>query len=134
MKYIAHKRFKGKAICGEVNIPAQTECSLQDGVILCDDLPICFSTSEIAHQYFAPNDDGNGMKRGKLTQAIQKTLSKRDDNYQPRWDKIWEDELCQKYKREEYADYWLWNHDFFNADIEDLRYIAHLIGVKGATL
>lgn len=25
-------------------------------------------------------------------------------------------------------DYWLWNHEFYNAPIEDLRYIAKLVG------
>lgn len=134
MTYITHKRFKGEGICGAVNVPAQINLHLQDNIIIYNNSAICFATSEIAHQYFARNDDGNGMERGNLTQAIQKALSKRDNNYQTRWDKIWEDDICQQYKREEYADYWLWNHKFFNADIEDLRYIAHLIGVKGATL
>lgn len=130
MKYIVHKRFNGKAICGDVNIPAMTKCSEQNGVIYCNGKPICYTTSENAHQYFANNDDGNGMKRGKLTQAIQKALSKRDAKYQSRWDKIWGDLRCQKYKRKEYNDYWLWNHDFFNAEIDDLVHIANLIGIK----
>ena len=38
--------------------------------------------------------------------------------------------LCQKYKKAGHEDYWLWNHDFYNADIEDLKYIANLIGAK----
>ena len=43
---------------------------------------------------------------------------------------MWEDALCQKYKKPEHEDYLLWNHDFYNADIEDLKYIANLIGAK----
>ena len=130
MNYIVHRRFKDKAICGDVNIPAMTEVEEVDGVILYDGKPICFVASENAHQYFARNDDGNGMLRGKLTQAIQKTLSKRDENYQARWDKVWEDKVCQPYKRVEYEDFWLWNHAWFNAPIEDLRHIAQLVGAK----
>lgn len=130
MNYIVHRRFKDRAICGDVNIPAMTELEDMDGVIMYDGKPICFDTSENAHQYFARNDDGNGMLRGKLTQSIQNTLSKRDKNYQARWDKVWDDEACQQYKRVEYADFWLWNHAWFNAPIEDLRHIAQLVGAK----
>lgn len=130
MKYIVHKRFDDKAICGDVNIPAMTDCSEQNGIIYCNGKPICYTLSQNARQYFARNDDGNGLKRGRLTQSIQKMLAKRDDKYQTRWDKIWDDLRCQKYKRKEYKDYWLWNHDFFNAEIDDLVYIANLIGIK----
>lgn len=130
MKYIAHRRFRKEAIYSPVNIPAKTELTCEDGMITYKNTPICRDTSDNAHQYFTRNDDGQGMERGRLTQAIQKTLANRDEHYQERWDRVWEDPLCQKYKRPEYADYWLWNHDFFNADIGDLRYIAKLIGAK----
>ena len=26
--------------------------------------------------------------------------------------------------------FWLWNYEFFNAPVEDLRHIANLIGAK----
>lgn len=130
MQYITHKRFKDNAICGQVNIPALSVCEKNGNTIYFDGKPVCFVTSENAHQYFARNDDGQGVERGKLTQEIQRRLAKRDGDYQARWDKVWEDKTCQKYKREEYDDFWLWNHEFFNANIEDLRYIAELIGVK----
>ena len=129
MKYIVHKRFKNKAICGDVNLPALTTCECDGIVIFHNDLPICLVGSENAHQFFARNDDDMGMERGKLTQAIQKELSKRDDRHQMRWDKVWNDKICQQYKRNEYSDYWLWNHDFFNADIETLKYILSLIEI-----
>lgn len=131
MQYVTHRRFKDNAICGQVNIPALTVCKKIGNTIYFDGKPICFTTSENSHQYFARNDDGQGIERGKLTQGIQRKLAKRDSSYQNRWDKIWEDKVCQKYKREEHDDFWLWNHEFFNADIEDLRHIAKLIGVKG---
>jgi len=130
MKYITHRRFKGKAICGDVNIPALTELENTDGMICYGEKMLCYETSENAHQFFARNDDGNGMLRGKLTQAIMKQLKKHDDKHQERWDKVWDDPACQPYKRPEYEDHWLWNHDFFNADIEILKYIAELVGAK----
>ena len=130
MQYIVHKRFKGKGIGGEMNLPVFTVCQEENGMISYDGKAICVNTSENAHQYFARDNDGKGFLRGKLTQAIQQKLSKRDDNYQTRWDKIWEDPMCQKFKKKEHGDYWLWNHAFFHAEIEELQYIADLIGVK----
>lgn len=130
MKYIVHKRFKEKAICGNVNIPALTECEAINGMIYFNHKPICLITSENAHLYFARNDDRNGMQRGKLTSDIISKLKTRDNNYQERWNKIWDDAVCQAYKRHEYSDHWLWNHAFYNADINTLLYIAKLIEVR----
>lgn len=127
MDYITHTRFKGMAICGQLNLPALTTLEEVDGMIYYHDMPVCLSKSENAHKHFARNDDNQGMERGRLTQAITKTLENNDDKYQERWDKVWEDAICQKYKRTEYADYWLWNHAFFNADIADLEHIYNLI-------
>lgn len=128
--YITTKRFKGQAITSEVNIPYGTEVQCVIGYIVHDNLPICADHSQNAYDYFARNDDGKGLERGKLIQEIKKVLSKKDDEYQARWDKVWENEVCQKYKRVEYSDYWLWNHEFYNAEIEDLRHIAGLLSIK----
>lgn len=128
--YITTKRFKGQAITSEVNIPYGTEVQCVIGYIVHDNLPICANHSQNAYDYFARNDDGKGLERGKLIQEIKKVLSKKDSGYQDRWDKVWEDEVCLKYKRPEYSDYWLWAHNFYNAEIEDLWYIAGLLSIK----
>jgi hypothetical protein len=130
MKYIVHRRFKGKAICGDVNLPAMTELEDVNGVLMYNGRPICGVVCENAYHYFARNDDGNGMLRGKLTRNIMKTLESADEKYQDRWDKVWDDEICQPYKRADYEDHWLWNYDFFGADIDVLQHIADLVGVK----
>lgn len=130
MKYIVHKRFKGKAICGDVNLPAMTECECDGNIVRCNGKDICSAKSENAHQFFTINEDGKGMERGRLTRSIQKTLAQNDEDHQARWDKVWDDEKCQPYRRKDYTDYWLWNHDFFNADIDVLKHIAKLVGVK----
>ena len=132
MQYIVHKRFKNTSIGGDVNLPVFTICEEYEGIIFYNDIPICAIASENAHSHFARNDDGQGIVRGKLIQSIQKKLNgnKTKSGYQDRWDKIWDDELCQKYKRTEHKDYWLWNHEFYNAPIEDLKYIADLIGAS----
>lgn len=132
MKYVVHRRFKDNAICGSINLPAMTECECEDGLITYNNTAICYATSENAHQFFAVNEDGMGMERGRLTQSIQKALAKCDGSYQERWDKVWKDSVCEEYRRKDYEDFWLWGHDFFNADIDVLRYIAKLVGAKEA--
>ena len=123
MKYIVYKRFKGKAICGRVNLPSLTECHMTDGVICCGGRPLCVATSENAHNYFMRNDDGMGMIRGNLIYLIKGHLSRHKD----RWERVWADEKCHKYRRKEHADYWLWNHDFYNAAISELKYIYDMV-------
>lgn len=134
MKYITHRRFKGNSICGSVNLRATTEVQCENGVIYFDKGIICTDHSEDAHQFFSRNDDGNGMERGRLTQAIIKTLAQtkgRDDPYhQERWDRVWNDTICQPYKSDTHKDRWFWNHEFYNADIDVLRYIAKLVGAQ----
>lgn len=85
-------------------------------------------TSQNAYDYFSRDDDSHGKLRGKLVTSIKAKLEKRDAGYQARWNKVWGDALCQKYRRPEHEDWWLWNYDFFNAPIPDLRYIAGLVG------
>lgn len=128
MNYIVCRRFKGKALCGYINLSAMTECECIKGVITHKGKPICYAASENAHQFFATNEDGMGMERGRLTQEIQKELAKLDADHQKRWDKVWDDPVCHKYKREDHEDHWLWNQAFFGAGIDDLRHIARLVG------
>lgn len=130
MKYITHRRFKSKCMSGEVNFPALTEFDCRGGVIFYGSTPICYDTSEDAFQFFARDDDGNGLLRGNLTQLIQKTLRKHDEKHQARWDKVWEDPYCLPYKQEAFEDHWLWNYDFYNAEILTLQHIATIVGAK----
>ena len=128
MDYICFNRFKQKALCGEVNIPYGTKLYEVDNVISYCGKPICYTKSQNAYNYFARNDDGKGLERGKLTAEIIKLLNNRKDGkYQNRWDRIWGDLSLLKYKRPEHDDHWLWNFDFFNASIEELNRIKSMI-------
>lgn len=136
MQYVAHRQYKTNKTVAlkQVNIPIGAKIETIGDFIAWKNMAVCVVTSEDAHQYFARNDDGQGMLRGRLTQAIQKALRNTAESeaeaiaLREKWDKVWNDKLCQRYKRVEHEDYWLWNHDFFNAPIFDLYHIAALVG------
>ena len=128
MCYICFNSFKQNALCGEVNIKYGKKLDEENNVISYCGNPICYTKSQNAYDYFARNDDGKGLERGKLTAEIIKLLNNRKDGkYQDRWDRIWGDLSLLKYKRPEHDDYWLWNYDFFNASIEELNRIKSMI-------
>ena len=114
MDYICTKRLKKHHLSGNDIIPSMTKCTEQNGLIYLDCKPICYTTSQIAHDHFSRNDDGKGMERGRLVQEIQHILSKPGKTRQKRWDAVWGDGICQKYKRADHEDFWLWNHEFYN--------------------
>lgn len=126
-EYIVHRRFKKACLSGRVNIPCLTKCHTQNGIIMLNNAPICYVTSEDAHQYFAVNYDGKGLLRGQLTQAIQRRLLSLKHTNVSRREELWKDPVCLRYRRREFTDHWLWNHLFFNASIHDLKYIYNLI-------
>jgi len=127
--YIVKKRARFNAICGQVNIPYGTKVEASDGFLLLNGERLCATVSQNGLDFFAQNDDGNGEERGKLTIAIMQRLEKKDKNHQNRWDRVWDDKLCQKYRRKDHDDYWLWSKDFFDAPISDLQYIEKLIKI-----
>ena len=128
MHYIVTRRFRGKAICGAVNLTYGTACDTQDGYLILDDgRCLCAVTSQNAYDYFSRDDDGMGRDRGKLVQDIRSTLERRDAKYQARWNRLWADEEANKLRRTEYEDYWLWSFAFYNADVNELRRISRLL-------
>lgn len=126
--YLCRKRARFDGISGQVNIPYGTALIRQDGFLMHQNKPLCGITSQNAYDFFSQNDDGMGRERGDLVGRILSKLQKRDSGYQARWNKVWEDARCQKYKRPEHEDHWIWNFDFYNGPVEDLRHIAGLIG------
>lgn len=132
MQYVVHRRLRCKSLSGDVNLPFGTICTLNGEILEKDGKPLFFVTSENAHQYLARNDDGRGIERGKLTQEIQQRLQpqrnlKDEAKRRRAWNRIWNDEKLKPYKMREHPDHWLWNHAFFNADIETLHYILKVI-------
>lgn len=156
MKYIAHRRFRGVDLNRKyVNIPFGFECESSNGILYYNGSWLMTERSSNCYQYFARNDDGNGLQRGKLTHEILtmlrplsyprkvppqwEVLSQRQINavatkngfLRSAWDRIWDDPRLRKFKRIEFADDWIWNHEFYNAEISDLEYIINLIKGEG---
>lgn len=123
MTYLVTRRFKAKTMSGTVNLPYGTVCELRGETIYHGGKPLCFVTSENAHNYFSRNDDGQGERRGELVHDILARLK----GNQEAWGRVWDAPAIRKYKRVEFADYWLFNHDFYNAPIEDLEYILKIV-------
>lgn len=131
--YIVTTKFNSHAISGHMVIPEGTTLNAYRGYIVCPQGVVCSVASQNAFDYFSQNDDGKGRERGKLVHDILRRLRKLKPSAQRHdhtWRKIWEDAVCLKYKRPEHDDHWVWNYDFYNADIEDLEYIRNLI-IKG---
>lgn len=127
--YIAKKRARFHGISEQVNIPYGTALETKGQFLALDGKPVCAVTSQNAYDYFAQNDDGCGEERGRLTLSIINRLSKHDQNHQARWNRVWEDAVCQQYRRPEHEDHWLWNYDFYNAPVADLQHIEELINI-----
>lgn len=132
-EYLVTKRFKDKAVCGDLNLPFGTKCFVNGLAICCDKGEICYIASDNAYEYFTQNDDGCAVLRRKLIDSIFNAVSRSKQDvagYDEKWDKIWQDCTCLKYRREDCGDDWVWNYDFYNASITDLQYIAKLVNAK----
>lgn len=130
IQYITKKRMKGLAICGLVNIPFATALPVDGDFILWQGRPLCAIASKQSHEFFASDHDGHGLERGALTSAILATLSKRDTQWQARWDRVWDAEYCQKFRNPAHEDFWVWAHAFYVADLDELKALATLVGAK----
>lgn len=128
MEYMTKKRYKKRGINRDWNLPYGTPCGTRGRYITCDGAPVCVVTSQDAYDYFVRDDDGQGARRAELIQDIKDTLEHRDDEYQTRWDRVWGAPELARFKRKEHRDFWLWNHDFYNAEIKDLEHIKAVIG------
>lgn len=156
MKYVTCKHYERPGLF----MPAGVECEEVNGVIMYLGVPVCSAKSRVAHQYFAANDDGNGMERWKLAMAIEAAIIEKahEDNVkmseteadaeedepnvimpirfkapikqESALQELADDDLCASYRREDVQDVWMWNQAFYNAPIEDLESIASLIGAK----
>ena len=139
MDYITHRRFRQTAICGELNLSYGTRLVCCDGVLTLEDgRAVCFATSENAKAYFARNDDGMGLERGKLSYAIAYGKRKNPPlgpDGKPigfRFSEAERDMLYRDYAHwiRQDCDFLLFNQAFFDADVEALRELAERLKIK----
>ena len=128
MKYITIKRYKRN----NLNIPYGTEIEEINNILYYNDQRICNNNSAVMRDYFARNDDSKGLERGKISHSIIKTLliqkNETKEHWQQRWDIVWKDPICNKYKKDkDSTTTFLWSIDFYNAPLFDLYYIAKLV-------
>ena len=127
--YIVRRRARFLSICGPVNLPYGTEVSSDGAFLTVNGEKLCSITSQNAYDFFSRNDDGHGLERGKLVKDIRRTLERRDAKHQARWDKLWADAGANRLRRADHKDFWVWNHNFYNADVNELRRIRLLLEV-----
>lgn len=135
VNYIVTRRCKIDAICGSVNLPYGTSVILKDGFLFTEDgRRLCARKSRNGHDHFNHNDDGMGEVRGHLVHSIINALSlfaPTQEGLNIRnavWAKVWEDPVCLRFKDPRHDDFWLWDTSFYDAEIEELKYINHLVG------
>ncbi len=129
-QYITRKRFKGLAICGEVNLPYGTPCEGKDTYIYYNGKPLCRRTSQTAIDYFSIDDDGHGLERGKLVETIMDELRQGSNKHDEKWEAVQQDPIAETLRRQDHQDFWLWSYKFYEASMDDLNHIYDLI--KGA--
>lgn len=122
--YVVVRKFEGNGISSNISLPIMTVCNSIKGYICTKTSIICAIHSETAHKFFALNSDGHGMERGNLIARIQDRLR----THPVEWQHVYSDALCSKYKRSDNPDIWIWNQQFYDAEVADLRHIAALIG------
>ena len=127
--YIVRRRARFLSICGPVNLPYGTEVSSDGAFLTVNGEKLCSITSQNAYDFFSRNDDGHGLERGKLVEEITSRMEKRDAKHQARWDALWADAGANRLRRVDHKDFWVWNHDFYNADVNELRRIRLLLEV-----
>lgn len=129
MKYICYKRFRGKILSKTiVNIPYGTEFESSGNFLYDHDGKYMMATTSFnCHQHFSRNDDGQGLRRGKLAYAI--AFAPRGKSYRFSEDEI--AMLTRDYQRFlKPTDMILFNNDFFNAEVSELEELAKKLNIK----
>ena len=75
MDYTTYKRFKGKSISGEVNIPFGTILQEHEKILYLNGNPICCVTSENGWNHFRPLTD-EGKRRQDMLDKLYRWYAK----------------------------------------------------------
>lgn len=75
MDYITYKRFKGKSLSGDVNIPYGTILQEHDGMLYLNSKMVCYATSENGWNHFRPLTD-EGQRRQETLEKLYRWYEK----------------------------------------------------------
>lgn len=125
--YLARKRARFEGICGHVNIPYGNRPDCSGRFYYVERSTGLWDTSQNAYDYFTQTMMAGERNGANWFLPFLLLLERRDKRYQGRWDKVWADARCQQYKRPDHDDHWIWNFEFYNAPVEDLKHIFNLI-------
>lgn len=139
-KYMVTRRARFRAYdltLGDVNIPYGTILERMGDFIYYKGKILCVWRSQVACDFLTQNDDGQAEERARLVRAIQRILNTpkneteaHNQRRQKKWDKVWEDDIANKYRHPDNPDVFLWDAPFYHAPIEDLEHILSLVGGK----
>ena len=124
MKYITHRRYKKTGASGkEYNFARETKLDTIGEFIAFGNEAVCNIRSQDAYEYFSRNDDDKGLERGKLTYEIAflKRKPNEDNEYRftPEEIEMLEDKYSHWLRQD--SDTILFNYDFFNAEVDELK-------------
>ena len=101
MEYIVYKRFKGRGIEGDFNLPFGTVLTVREGYLFAPDgRQVCAATSENAWNHFRPNTP-EGAHRQALLEPLKKFYQS------PRAAPYFEGDIYYRDLAPEDNDYWL---------------------------
>lgn len=132
MKYVCHRSFRGKGASGKKYfIKKNKELEVAGNFITRDVEAICYTTSQVAYEHFARNDDGRGLERGDLTYriAFSDRHPNEDNGFRFTPEEIEMLETEYDYFLLKGPDSILFNFEFFNADIDKLQELADRLEV-----
>ena len=118
MNYICHRRYKKEGASGKEHlIRRKTNLESIGKFIAIGAEAICSTTSADAFQYFARNDDGNGLERGRLTYEIAYAPRHPNKDNGFRFTEGEREMLVDEYRRflRQDVDTIIFNFDFFIA-------------------
>lgn len=129
IKYIVHHEFNDYTLAGKKEkFQRGQEFETIGNFIAYNNTAICMTTSLTAYKHFARNDDGKGLERGDLTYAIAYADRNTDKNF--RFTKEEREMLINQWSKFlKPLDAVLFNYDFFNANIKELRELAKMLKI-----
>ena len=130
MEYICHHHYNKFGASGKLyNFKPGARLDVIGRFIAYKNAAVCATTSEDAYRYFARNDDGQGMKRGKLTYEIaySERRPNKEDGYRftPEEREILSTDYARFIRQD--SDMIIFNSDFFNAEISELEEIKERV-------